>query len=979
MSYCLNDFEICSNYDADYLKAKNKKDSQYYFLKKYKNKKIEKENLEILTKKMQDISVITNLKFIGLFEEDIKERKDLYLIFELFNGFLVHGNNSFYNYEIWIIAQKLLEVFEKLSKEGIKFNKLNNIDVFEISLSEIKVNIFDVINDNLDNNNENNEILFNIGVIIEKMNKNDYYIKGLIDDLKNNRIDILTAKNIFNIFLRYSLILDKINSEVINYKGMIYSGSLKNGEPDGKGLLVNEMGLFYLGEFKDGKINGKGKYYIYKEKNEIKNKHVSQNLNDIINEKWGCKYENSNFIKSSEGIFYLNEIRNGKYLEYDSDNHKIFEGEFKDGKRNGFGIEYSDNHKIFEGYFQDDQRNGKGIEFYCFDSHYKKYEGDFKEGKRNGFGVLYDSNAGIKIYEGNFKNDLENGDGKLFYANGSIQYSGNFKDGFFYEKGTYYEPSDILGKITNVTNGLPSNKKDFNIYYYSGNIHYTISIENGFITDGKEYSENNRLVYTGGLQLISIDEAKKKLEINRNNQIKYYIFLLRAGIGIEYEYGKKKYEGGFLDGCYHGKGILYSCDWGSKHIKKCEGQFENNLFINGTKYKDNGEVEFQGTFKYGRLFTGYSNNNDYVGWLVDGKKDGKGKIYINGQLRFEGKFKNDKFVEGIVYNKNNEKYFEGTINDQNIKKGKFFCGYNIYEGQFEDILNIIDYIIDFRNTCEIIFEGEYRNGMKCGKGKDYITGYEGEYLYDMYYGRGYKNGKKTGIWEGCNYKNGLKNGEAKENSWTYYYVNGLKHGKGKKDNKIKNYIFGEETNIFNLRIENNCIYFNNIKEYEGDLVKGVKEGNGIEFYKNNNKRYEGSFKNGKHNGFGKEYYENGKILYIGTFLDDMYDGKNGIEYDEDGNILYEGEFKNGKYHGNGKLYRNGKIIYEGDFVENKLQGKGTEYNKEGNILYTGEFFNNTYNGYGSRVLIDPYEGYWTDGRPNKLKQGLYSLFLKLTN
>lgn len=47
MSYCLNDFEICSNYDADYLKAKNKKDSKYYFLKKYKNKKIEKENLEI--------------------------------------------------------------------------------------------------------------------------------------------------------------------------------------------------------------------------------------------------------------------------------------------------------------------------------------------------------------------------------------------------------------------------------------------------------------------------------------------------------------------------------------------------------------------------------------------------------------------------------------------------------------------------------------------------------------------------------------------------------------------------------------------------------------------------------------------------------------------------------------------------------------------------------------------------------------------
>jgi len=63
---------------------------------------------------------------------------------------------------------------------------------------------------------------------------------------------------------------------------------------------------------------------------------------------------------------------------------------------------------------------------------------------------------------------------------------------------------------------------------------------------------------------------------------------------------------------------------------------------------------------------------------------------------------------------------------------------NKFEGTFEDFSHISDYVIDFTNNCEIIYEGEYKNGMKCGKGKEYLTGYEGEFLYGMYHGKGKK-------------------------------------------------------------------------------------------------------------------------------------------------------------------------------------------------------------------------------------------------
>ena len=96
----------------------------------------------------------------------------------------------------------------------------------------------------------------------------------------------------------------------------------------------------------------------------------------------------------------------------------------------------------------------------------------------------------------------------------------------------------------------------------------------------------------------------------------------------------------------------------------------------------------------------------------------------------------------------------------------------------------------------IIYEGEFLNGKKNGKGKEY---YDGQLVFE---------------------------GE---------YLNGQRNGKGKE-------------------------YYNDELIYEGEYLKGKKNGKGKEYNKYDGIMYEGEFLNGKKNGKGKEYYDGELIL-----------------------------------------------------------------------------------------------------------------------
>ena len=222
----------------------------------------------------------------------------------------------------------------------------------------------------------------------------------------------------------------------------------------------------------------------------------------------------------------------------------------------------------------------------------------------------------------------------------------------------------------------------------------------------------------------------------------------------------------------------------------------------------------------------------YLGEIKDNIPNGKGiKYYSNGNIQYEGDFKDGKF--------------EGN--------GKFY---------YDDG----DYFI-----------GEYKYGLRNGKGKKYLKNgnlcFEGEYI----------NGKAEGygkdIWEDGEYyigqyKNGIMNGKG-----IYYYSNG----------KIK-----YEGEYVNGKYEGNGKYiWEDGIYYIGQEKNGLMHGKGTLYYSNGNIKYEGDFINDVYEGNGKYIWEDGEY-YIGQWKNGLRHGK-GIEYSKKGNIMYEGDWINSKY------------------------------------------------------------------------------------
>ena len=100
-----------------------------------------------------------------------------------------------------------------------------------------------------------------------------------------------------------------------------------------------------------------------------------------------------------------------------------YEGDFKNGKKDGKGTMTYKNEYIYEGNWKDGKRDGKGI--YLNKTNKDKYEGDFKLDKAEGKGVA-DYDNGDK-YEGDYKDWNKDGKGIYYYNNGD-KYEGDFKN-----------------------------------------------------------------------------------------------------------------------------------------------------------------------------------------------------------------------------------------------------------------------------------------------------------------------------------------------------------------------------------------------------------------------------------------------------------------------------------------------------------------------------------------------------------------------
>ena len=227
------------------------------------------------------------------------------------------------------------------------------------------------------------------------------------------------------------------------------------------------------------------------------------------------------------------------------------------------------------------------------------------------------------------------------------------------------------------------------------------------------------------------------------------------------------------------------------------------------------------------------------------------------------------------------------------------------------------------------FEGEYLNGKRHGKGKEYneygnLT-FEGEYL----------NGKRNG--------KGKKYNAYGDLTFEGEYLNGKRHGKGREF-----YCGGVLVFKSTGKLAFEGEYFNDKKlngigyDKEGNILYNLNNninGEGKE-YSDDKLIFEGEYLNGKRNGKGKEYALNGNLKFEGEYLNDLK--WNGQGYDSDSlNDIEFGEFKNGK--GLIKEYNiYGKLIFEGEYSNEQKNGKGKEY-CNGKLVFEGEYLNDKRN------------------------------------
>ena len=441
---------------------------------------------------------------------------------------------------------------------------------------------------------------------------------------------------------------------------------------------------------------------------------------------------------------YKNKKRNGKGKEYSFGEIK-FEGEYLNGKRIGKGKEYSCGEIIFEGEYLNGLRNGKGKEYrFCYGNNDYNYKPIIDEN-------IYDTPLFLKanynrfhfekIFEGEYLNGLRNGNGKEFYSNGRLKFEGEYLNGKRWN-GIGYTPinNDIIYQVKNGTGKVkeyyPDGKLKFEGEYLNGEIHGKF----------KQYSIEYKVIEFWQCEQIE------------NTEI-YYLF----------------FEGEYLCGKRSGKGKKYGLN--EKGVKTLifEGEYLND--------ERNGK---------GKEFY-YNTKLKYEGEYLNDKRNGKGKEYYeNEKLKFEGEYLKGERWNGKVYeyysnNNHNKLKFEGEYVDGKKWNGK---GYDINNKIIFTLTNGNGKIKEYNNFDKLQFEGEYLNGEKNGKGIEYYDGeklaFEGEYLNGLKSkGKEYYYNiklKYEGVylneepWNGKEYQYNY-NGELE---YETIYINGLK-----KEKKIK--------------------------------------------------------------------------------------------------------------------------------------------------------------------------------------------------
>ena len=223
--------------------------------------------------------------------------------------------------------------------------------------------------------------------------------------------------------------------------------------------------------------------------------------------------------KKLDLIIYNKKIQNQLFIGLDD--YKKIASRYKIVEKNGLGKEYlkDTNLVIFEGNYKNGKRNGHGLEYY--ENKVIKYDGYYLNGKKI-YGKIFDKEGNNYFY-------LEYGEGKEYYFNGSLIFKGKYYDG-----------------------------KRWNGYIYNNkeNIECEIKYGKGII---KEYNKNGKLIFKGEY-FNGLRNGKGKEYIGDKDIIQVIDNYYERRFGEDNSINEDKYllfKGNYINGLRHGKGEEY--------------------------------------------------------------------------------------------------------------------------------------------------------------------------------------------------------------------------------------------------------------------------------------------------------------------------------------------------------------------------------------------------------------------------------------
>ena len=181
------------------------------------------------------------------------------------------------------------------------------------------------------------------------------------------------------------------------------------------------------------------------------------------NNKFGKEYDYKEYISGKKILLfegeYINKKRNGYGKEYKY-NELIYKGNYVNGKRNGYGEEYKYNELIYNGDHLNDKRNGFGMEYKTIylnlniktkekveeDYYYKIIKDMEYYFNKKEKGIEYHS---ILIKDGYYSNDKPHGKGVEYYYNNNIKFIGEYLNGKRYNGKGYNSKGDLLYELKN--------------------------------------------------------------------------------------------------------------------------------------------------------------------------------------------------------------------------------------------------------------------------------------------------------------------------------------------------------------------------------------------------------------------------------------------------------------------------------------------------------------------------------------------------